>query len=211
MSNTEIQIRLWCLQVPLPGIPTIIVAGLGIPETLHADDLLELLKEVLITGLLARKVRVCNYAADGTGTECRVQRLLTALATEIRKIYIPHPGKVNSNICLEIPLFGPEQQPVVMIQDLKHGAKTFRNNAFTGAKLLVLGNYTVHYHQFRTIAFGGGPIYNRDVEKMDRQDDGAATRLGSADTLEWLIQSDSPDLLGTVVYLFIFYELIDAY
>lgn len=97
-----------------------------------------------------------------------------------------------------------------MIQDSKHGAKTFRNNAFSGARLLVLGNYTVQYSQFRSIAFEDGPLYHWDVEKLDRQDDGAATRLGSADVFQWLTNK-YPQLLGPVVYLFIFYELIDAY
>jgi hypothetical protein len=66
------------------------------------------------------------------------------------------------------------------------------------------------YSHFRAIAFEDGPLYNRDVEKLDRQDDGAATRLGSADVLQWLIDH-YPQLLGPIIYLFIFYELIDAY
>lgn len=202
---------MWCLQVPVAGIPTIIVAGLAISESLGATELLEFMEAILIDGLLARSVRVCSYAADGAGPERKLQRLLTAKATEVRTIHIQHPAKGHSDITLDIPLFGPARQPIVMIQDSKHAAKTYRNNAFSGAKLLVLGNYTVHYHQFRLIAFGDGPLYRRDVEKMDRQDDGAATRLGSADTLGWLVKSDSPDLIGPVVYLFIFYELIDAY
>jgi hypothetical protein len=45
---------------------------------------------------------------------------------------------------------------------------------------------------------------------LDRQDDAAATRLGSADVLQWLADH-YPQLLGPIVYLFIFYELIDAY
>ncbi|KAF7973318.1 hypothetical protein HWV62_15563 [Athelia sp. TMB] len=205
------KIRLWCLQVPLPGIPTIIVAGLGIDDSLSAEDLLELLIDILIDGLLARNIWVCNYAADGSATERKLQRLLAAMATGMRITHIRHPGKGRPPIALKIPLFGTTGQPVVMVQDSKHAAKTFRNNAFSGAKLLVLGNHVVHYHQFRLIAFGDGPLYRRDVEKMDRQDDGAATRLGSADTLDWLVKSDSPDLIGPVIYLFVFYELIDAY
>jgi hypothetical protein len=32
------------------------------------------------------------------------------------------------------------------------------------------------YSQFRAIAFEDGPLYNRDIEKLDRQDDAAAMR-----------------------------------
>jgi hypothetical protein len=53
-------------------------------------------------------------------------------------------------------------------------------------------------------------LQNRDVEKLDRQDDAAATCLGSADVLEWLAKH-YPHLLGVIIYLFVSYELIAAY
>jgi hypothetical protein len=175
-----------------------------------AKDLLEYHVSVLLRGFLDRKVRVHSYAADGTGTERSAQRMFAAMASDYKLVTINHPGPGRPNIVLKIPLFGTDHHPVVMIQDSKHGAKTYRNNAFSGARLLVLGNYVAMYSQFRAIAFEDGPLYNRDVEKLDRQDDAAATRLGSADVLEWLTEH-YPQLLGPIVYLFIFYELIDAY
>lgn len=48
------------------------------------------------------------------------------------------------------------------------------------------------------------------MEKLDRQDDNAATRLFSADTLKYICDHH-PDYRGEIVYLFIFGELIDAY
>jgi hypothetical protein len=56
----------------------------------------------------------------------------------------------------------------------------------------------------------GCPLFHRDVEKLDRQDDNAATRLFSADTLKYLADHH-PEYLGEIVYLFVFGELIDAY
>ncbi|KAI9062814.1 hypothetical protein FKP32DRAFT_1554932, partial [Trametes sanguinea] len=50
-----------------------------------------------------------------------------------------------------------------------------------------------------------------DVEKVDRQDDNAATRLFSADALDWLISHDEQNHRGMVVFLFVFGELVDAY
>lgn len=97
-----------------------------------------------------------------------------------------------------------------MIQDSQHGAKTYHNNGFSGAHLLVLGNFTAYYKHFRRLGVENGPLSLRDIEKIDRQDDGAAICIFSGDTLAWLVEH-YPDLLGPIVYLFVFGELIDAY
>lgn len=98
-----------------------------------------------------------------------------------------------------------------MIQDSKHALKTFRNNLFSGARLLALGNFTAIYNHIREIATEDGtPLYKRDVEKLDRQDDNAAAGLFSADVLQFLTDNH-PDYAGEIVYLFIFGELVNAY
>ena len=67
------------------------------------------------------------------------------------------------------------------------------------------------YATIHDLAFANGsPLYRRDVEKLDRQDDNAASRLFSADTLSYLT-SHYPDRVGEIVYLFVFGDLIDAY
>lgn len=102
-------------------------------------------------------------------------------------------------------------QPIVMIQDSKHGAKTFRNNTCTGARALVVGNYIIFFWQLHNIAFSpDSPLYHRDVEKLDRQDDNAATRLYASATLHHII-THFPEYVGLIVYLFVFGELVDAY
>ncbi|KIJ53236.1 hypothetical protein M422DRAFT_125115, partial [Sphaerobolus stellatus SS14] len=63
------------------------------------------------------------------------------------------------------------------------------NNLFTGARLLTLGSYTASYDTICRVAFtDGNPLYIRDVEKLDRQDDNAVVRLFSAPTLNFLLQ-----------------------
>ncbi|PPR05475.1 hypothetical protein CVT24_008275 [Panaeolus cyanescens] len=54
------------------------------------------------------------------------------------------------------------------------------------------------------------PLFKRDIEKIDQQDDNAATRLLSAATLEWF-QMNKPDSFATISYLFVMGELVDAY
>lgn len=98
-----------------------------------------------------------------------------------------------------------------MIQDSKHGLKTFRNNLFSGARFLALGNHVAYFQQVFDIASENGtPLYFRDVSRLDRQDDNAAARLFAAPTLEFLI-NHHPDQVGLAVYLFIFGEICDAY
>jgi hypothetical protein len=74
-----VQIHLWCLQVPLPKIPTIVVAALAIPNNLNAEQLLVFLDQIL-DGLLQRNIKIVSYAADGTSIERSVQHLLTRKA-----------------------------------------------------------------------------------------------------------------------------------
>jgi hypothetical protein len=185
----------------------LIVAALPIPNNLDAQTLLLYLEKIL-HGLLKHKVPVISYACDGTEIERSIQRLLVAKATKKIKHVIkgPHPG---ADVDISIAII--QGQPICMIQDSKHALKTFRNNLFSGARLLTIGNYTAIFQHIRDMAFeSGSPLYHRDVEKLDRQDDNAATRLFSADVLKYL-SDHHPDCIGEITYLFVFGELIDAY
>lgn len=185
----------------------LIVAALPIPNSLDAPTLLSHLENIL-HGLLRHKIAVISYACDGTEIERSIQRLLVTKSAKKIKHTIngPHPG-ANVNISIAVI----QDQPICMIQDSKHALKTFRNNLFSGARLLTIGNHTAIYQRIRDMAFeSGSPLYHRDVEKLDRQDDNAATRLFSADVLKYL-SDHHPDHVGEIIYLFVFGELIDAY
>lgn len=193
----------------MPDIPTIIAAAMPISSKLNTNQLFELLK-LMLDGLVAKNLNVVSYAADGSAVERSVQNLLD-LSCKSRKIMsIKHPRTGKSDILIVIPLYGQQEQAIAILQDSQHGLKTLRNNAFGGARMLVLGNYIVLYHHFRRISTEGGPLFERDVVKIDRQDDSAAIRLFSADALAWLTKS-YPELLGPIIYLFVFGKLIDAY
>ncbi|KAF9646256.1 hypothetical protein BDM02DRAFT_3147722 [Thelephora ganbajun] len=98
-----------------------------------------------------------------------------------------------------------------MVQDSKHALKTGRNQLLSSAHLGILGNYPLFYTQVRHLATSKtGPLYNRDVEKLDRQDDNAATRLFCAETLRWLTEHHN-DQRGLIAYLFVIGEAVDAY
>jgi len=75
----------------------------------------------------------------------------------------------------------------------------------------VLRNFIAVYAHICQLAFEEeSPLYIHDVQKLDCQDDNAATRLFSADVLKYLCDNH-PDYLGEIVYLFVFGELIDTY
>ena len=190
-----------------------IVAAEAIPDNLSVETLYPKSRDV-IEGLKQHGVNVVSYACDGTQLECSIQDTLVWNAKNVLNIRLPDPDPEEDNdytIC--IPIFGPGAgSPVVMVQDSKHALKTFRNNLFSGARALVLGNDVAMYSQVRRIAFSDppGPIYRRDVEKMDRQDDNAASRLFTAETLDF-ITKHYPDCLGLVVYLFVMGKVVDVY
>ncbi|KII84575.1 hypothetical protein PLICRDRAFT_167537 [Plicaturopsis crispa FD-325 SS-3] len=212
LENPELikatKVRLWCLQIPLPKVTPIIVAAKPIPETLDADTLLGYLEEILY-GLIDRDIKVVSYSCDGTEVERAVQRKLEAKSTHTIKHTIPNPRKSFPDTVITI--ITVRGQAIVMIQDSKHAAKTFRNNLFSGARLLTFGNHAAMYRHIREIAFEeGSPLYHRDVDKMDRQDDNATARLFSAETLQFLADHH-PEYMGEIVYLFVFGELVDAY
>ena len=151
--------------IPLIGIPTIVVAAEAIRNDLSAHNLYPKSKQV-IEGLQSHGVNIVSYASDGAGVERALQDLFVLKAKSILSIKVPDPEEQDYTI--QIPLLGPTGSPVVIVQDSKHALKTLRNNLFSGARLLVLGNHTATYSQVRDIALGDrSPLYHRDVEKMD--------------------------------------------
>jgi hypothetical protein len=188
----------------------LIIAAKAIPNNLDAKALLPFSRDIIV-GLINQNINVISYACDGTDVERSVQRLLVSSGTSHVSYVIEHPEAKTggSDIVIKIPLY--DGHPVTVVQDSKHALKTYRNNLYSGARLLVLGNYVAMYGYARDMAFDdSSPLYHRDVEKMDRQDDNAATRLFSATALEFLTKTH-PDRIGQAVYLFVFGEVVDAY
>lgn len=119
----------------------------------------------------------------------------------------PHPNCPDTKVTIAVI----QGQPICMIQDLKHALKTFRNNLFSGARLLTFGNYTTVFQRIQEMAFEPGSLlYHCDVDKLDCQDNNAASQLFSADVLQYL-SDHHPDQVGEIVYQLVFGELIDAY
>ena len=207
-SDFLLQIRVWTLQIPLPGISPLVLAAKAIPNSLTAPQLLPLSFD-LIKGLISRKIKVISYSCDGSEVERSVQKQIVEKADYKYTYRIRHPIDGQPPIITTIAVI--DGQPVAMVQDSNHGLKTSRNNLFTGAKLLTIGGHVAMFQYARQVAFeSGSPLYHRDVEKLDRQDDNAAIRVHSGSHIAYLAKNH-PQLLGHIIYLFINGELIDAY
>lgn len=150
-----------------------------------------------------------SFAADGTETERALQRIIIKSAPNMFYYSIPSdtPG---CTLEFSISLYHG-QHPGIDVQDSKHAAKTARNQLLSGARLLVLGSFTMFFKMLKDIADAAlGPLFRRDVEGLDRQDDRAAARLLSAETLDFTLRT-FPQYTALSVYLFVLGELVDAW
>jgi hypothetical protein len=207
------KLRLWVLQIPLPHIPPLILAVMPLASSTDAATLAAMEQRLLEILLLSDKpLCIVSLGSDGSILEREARRALVQIGfAEYITHSIPHPEDSQlDDIC--IPILCVCGQHIAIIQDPKHCRKTGRNNLFSGARLLVLGNYTVFYEQVRTMASeANSPLYWRDVDRLDRQDDRAAARLFSASFLCHAISQHGDDNPALPIYLFVVGELIDAY
>ncbi|KAJ7703502.1 hypothetical protein B0H17DRAFT_1127137 [Mycena rosella] len=123
------------------------------------------------------------------GIERSVQRKLVETEQKIIKYTVTSPIPGAPDLELAITTFF--DYPV-----------TFSNNLFTGARVLTFGNYTAISRRIYEMAMvPGSPLFRRDVERLEREDDAAATRLFCATVLEYLSEKH-PEYIGEIVYLF---------
>jgi hypothetical protein len=204
---------LWELQIPLPHVPPLVLAVMPLVSSTDSASLTAMEQWLLKILLLCEKpLCIVSLGSDGSVVEREAHQALvqSGFADQISHS-IPHPeGSQLDNLC--IPVLQIYRQHIAIIQDLKHCRKTGRNNLFSGAWLLVLGNHTVCYEQVQSMASeADNLLYWQDVDRLDRQDDRATARLFSASFLHYSISRHGDSNPGLPVYLFIIGELVDAY
>lgn len=196
------------LTIPLPKMPPLVIAAVARGSKDSSDSLMDMHRRIIAL-LDEHDIHPVSLASDGTDVERQTQAKITAAAPKILPFTIRNSHK-GCQINLEIPLHNGTW-PFVIVQDSKHALKTARNNLFTGARILVLGHFAAFFSQLRDLAANAlSPLFVRDVEKVDRQDDRAAARLFSADSISFHSKNykDQPALS---VYLFVLGELVDAW
>ncbi len=143
----------------------IVLAALAISDGLDVPTLVSHGHKIL-KGLMEKNIWVLSYACDGTETEHSTSKQLAGKADSYREYTIASDSTDagSTDIKFKIPLFNGK--PTVFVQDSKHSLKTFRNNLFSGARLLVLGDSVAFYEMVREMGFDtNSPIFHRDVER----------------------------------------------
>ncbi|KAJ7197465.1 hypothetical protein GGX14DRAFT_574247 [Mycena pura] len=206
------KLRLWIMQIPLSKIPSLVLAVKAIGNKVKGKQLAVWQLE-LMRGLISHGFRVAGSGGDGASVERECQRLTLDAGTKVEH-RIKHPDPESELPEIVVSLASLDGNIWAEFQDSKHGRKTFRNGASSGAKAFILGNHLVYFEQIYDLAYAEdyfSPLYPRDVkENRDRQDDRAAARLFSGAMVEQAAE-DPDKYLGLVVYLVVFGDMIDAY
>lgn len=199
--------RLYVLTISLAKIPPLIIAAVVRNGSERATDL-KVMHDDIISLLHDAGLHPVSLSSDGSETERSLQRLIHQSAPDLLRYTIVHDHP-NCTIRLEIPLI--HGQPSIIVQDSKHALKTARNQMLTGARILVLGNYTIHFALLQDAAQNPtSPLQSRDIVNVDKQHDGAAARVLSAESLDFQLLN-YPEQRGLAAYLFIIGELVDAW
>jgi hypothetical protein len=186
--------------VPLPKFPPIIVAL--IPTGNDNAEKIFALHQKLIEIATNLELHIISIGSDGAAAEFQAQNMLQATKSSNRVQYRNSQFGINFNC----PIF-PKVGPVIRIQDPKHGKKTARNAAMSGARLLTFGNSTVRFDQLLELSLKEDSImYKRDVMRLDRQDDNAAYRVFCSKNLAQVLNEEKTlptESRGLFIYLFI--------
>lgn len=195
-------------QIPLPHIPPLVVA---LRPTKGSDDAQGIY--ALHTQLLAMTeslgIKVVSMAADGASSEQGAQSLMD------------HEKSARTPLTYSYPLYGIHLSapvlatgPLISCQDPPHARKTCRNQPQHGTHhdTASLGRGVLVNRSLVALQETGlAGLMRRDVENVDKQDDGAARRLFHHVALAATTTKDEggkthvrDEFNGLFVYLFIF-------
>ncbi|KAA1107762.1 hypothetical protein PGTUg99_014519 [Puccinia graminis f. sp. tritici] len=196
-------VRLYTIQVPLPKVPSFVVALVASYDKEKAEDIAA--SHIAVLDYCSQAgMSIVSIGSDGAATEISALRILQTSVDQ----YLCFQ-KADAGILVQVPLMGQSLRPVVPVQDPKHARKTAANQLLSGAWLLSFGKYYLNISHLVEILNKSSPLYSRDVLNCDKQDDGRAYRTMNWETLEASLQS--PTHTGLSIYLFLFGELTDSW
>ena len=193
-------------QIPLPGCPPLVISLLPTNGTESAMDIhAQQLKLQAMASQL--KLPLVSFAADGAAAELLAQYLMDNQQSQEPALTYSYP---LYGIHLKAPVF-TNTGPLILITDPAHAKKTARNQPQYGTHTASLGAGHLVNRSFIDLLhlFESGLVL-RDVENVDKQDDGAARRIFHTNALKAMLNSEDPDKLsiqpgfeGVFAYLFI--------
>jgi len=155
-----------------------------------------------------------SYNVDGVSIERGLTHDLHNEAIAAGNVYkwtYNNPVAGGTPIVLQAPVL-KNGKPRVIGTDGKHLKKNSRGSATSGARVLVLGQYIIHYGMLATVAESvNSPLLRSDIIGVDKQDDRACARLLSSAVIRQIsLLNDLRSELGLTIYLWIAGEAVDA-
>ncbi|TFK58820.1 hypothetical protein BDN72DRAFT_949631 [Pluteus cervinus] len=208
------QVRAIIAKIPLPGSPSIVLALIATNGTENAN-LIHEHHLVLQKMAAALGLPLIALAADGAASELSAQFMMDSVQSEMPPLVYDFP---LYGIHLSAPVFR-NTGPLISITDPPHARKTARNQPQYGTHTASLGTgYLVNQSLVDLFETSTAGLVFRDVNNVDKQDDGAARRLfhaeallASTETNENNIASIKSGFEGTFSYLFVLGSLFEAW
>lgn len=199
------------LKIPLPHIPPLVIAliptkGNNTAANIHSQH------QLILKMASQLKIAIVSMAADGASTELGAQSLMDNTQSSLPPLAYKN---THYGVDLRAPVFD-NTGPLIAVQDPQHARKTCRNQPQHGTHTASLGSgYLVNRSLVQLYETWISGLQLRDVQDVDKQDDGAARRFFhhmaiSATTFEKT--PGKPEVReqfkGLFVYLFIFGRFI---
>ncbi|KAJ3742511.1 hypothetical protein DFH05DRAFT_1401798, partial [Lentinula detonsa] len=166
------QVRAIMMKIPLPRCPAVVIALLPTGGKESAEEIHQMhMRLVAMSEQL--NLPLVALAADGAATELSSQSLMDEENTG-------RPSLVYENQAYGIRLSAPvfRTGPLVSVTDAPHARKTARNQPQHGTHTASLGiGFLVNCSLIEIYMLDGAGLVLRDVDNVDKQDDGAARRI----------------------------------
>ncbi|KAJ3727641.1 hypothetical protein C8R42DRAFT_620753 [Lentinula raphanica] len=208
------QVRAVMMKIPIPQCPPVVVALLPTCGKESAEDIHQMhMRLVAMSEQL--ELPLIALVADGAATELSAQSLMDDENTG-------RPPLLYENQAYGLRLSAPvfKTGPLISVTDAPHARKTARNQPQHGTHTASLGSgFLVNRSLVEIYMLEGAGLMLRDVDNVDKQDDGAARRIFHSNVLHSMRHvhpgSESPgikpDFEGPFVYLFVLGLLFEAW
>ncbi|KAF7972503.1 hypothetical protein HWV62_17876 [Athelia sp. TMB] len=206
------QTRAIIAKIPLPNIPPLVIAllptdGKDNSQGIHDEHM------TLLAMADRLDMKIISFAADGAASELLAQEMMDREESE-------HPPLLYEydklGVSLKAPVFN--SGPCISVSDAPHGRKTKRNNVQYGTHTASMGSGFITYRSLVDLFdTGKAGLVLKDVENVDKQDDGAARRVFHTTALDACtlikdgVREVHENFRGLFVYLFVLGTLFDAW
>ncbi|KAH7902899.1 hypothetical protein BJ138DRAFT_1200019 [Hygrophoropsis aurantiaca] len=208
------QVRAIIAKPIIPEMPPVVIA---LVPTDGKDTAVQIHEQKLVFLKMASELKlpILTFAADGAASELLAQHMMDTEASELPALTYEYQ---LYGVHLRAPVFS-NTGPLLSITDPPHARKTSRNQPQHGTHTASLGiGFVVNRSLLDLYNIPDSGLVLRDVENVDKQDDGAARRLYAYCALKATTEDDAEgkpvirkNFEGLFVWLFVFGTLFEAW